>query len=157
MIDLVAPALAAFVGAVLGAIGKEFLDRMFEPSRRSEAVRDAMLESCLRCLDNIAAHAIPYWLSEYEAGSRETTSAEALLMSEFKNLSGCIVQIFDYCDGQNLCLEETTALRRTCTGGQFGDGKPEKDLEKAAEIRTGVAELKRNLMVRRNKLPRRRL
>lgn len=144
-----------FFGALVGAVGSELGKRLFLPSAIKEAQRDRAVEICVSKIDQILEHSTSYWNAEFAAKSREIVAAETTIQSDLQSLSREINELLiGQDDDLKYTMTELRILRQACTGSNFGDEDPQPEKDRLVLIKNSAADLKRNLVKRRNKLRR---
>lgn len=140
--------LAAFIGAVLGAVGTEFGKRLFEPSSRFEARRDTIRAQMFDKIQKVKADALVYWSGGLEEDHR---IVEALLKSDLHSLNKDACELFfGDSSAMDKTIEEVSLLRQACTGGTFGDGPPNAEPDRIEEIKIAADQLERGIALRRH-------
>lgn len=142
----------SFLGALLGALGSEVARRVLLPSERLETRRDEAVRECNEQLKKISELGSRYWNAKVEA-DQDARATETTIKAAILDLTRRVGLLFQGTEqSMKNTNEEIKNLRKSVTGGNFGDGNPVVDKQRMQDTMILCDDLKRNIGLRRDKL-----
>jgi hypothetical protein len=145
-------ALAAFVGAVLGALAKQIFDYTAASRSQKAARRDIWEQILVQSITELADIACEYWGEELKdpVAAKHEGRIRGLIVS----IDGANAQLFkERVKIKQDCDSSIHAVRRKATGGTFECAERSIDYNRVRDVQIACAELAAQIQSERAKLP----